>query len=470
MIYSGENFNIELTDNDEDDLIIARSNGLAIVDTGNCEKILKENNILPPNERLFSLNTNVKNSQNNNMNNTQYTLQSLYTTLVDSRGNNVNASLCSDFIIKLPTGNQLQNQSDYVYMKSNKGVDKYNKSDPFFSDVCTTYSQNNSDIVLESRNELYPKQIECNAGCIYNGIDEHGYSLCKCADPPKEKVFNVGRDLIFKPLNMANHKLVHCIANLFKVELTLVYGLFTVVALTFSYLVAFYIHSKFINVSDLAKNSPKVIMNDLYYMNLIKDVLNPQLVGVPLDEVKHKSNQPIVQQVINNDANLVLENNVRENEVEEGTNNVIRDSIIHSPNKIKVNKDKKKLSIHTQEENNSRMVNNFVIKDNRPGINSNQFEEVELREVNPNTKLNNKGNIIADNVLTPETITKKTRKLTANSILLSSPIQSNTLINHPMLKVIDSTLPRQNKAYTIEELNKAPLFVQFEIDQRSLLT
>ena len=51
---------------------------------------------------------------------------------------------------------------------------------------------------MSKKYELYPKQMECNSECVYNGIDEHGYALCKCNQLPTEKVFNAGRDLIFK--------------------------------------------------------------------------------------------------------------------------------------------------------------------------------------------------------------------------------------------------------------------------------
>lgn len=259
MIYSGENIKLELTDNSEEGINFARLNGLAIVDTGSCEQLLKENHILPQNEKLYSLNTNVKNSKYNNINGTQYTLQSLYTSLTDSKGNSVNTSLCSDFTIKLPTGKLIQNQSDYEYIKNLTGADIYNKTDLFFTDYCSVYSKNNSDIVLQSRHEMFPKQIECNEGCDYNGIDEHGYALCKCNKFPKEKVFNVGRDLIFKLFNLANHELVKCIANLFKADLSLFYGFFTSIAITLSFLILSILHSKFFNVYDLTRNKPKVI-------------------------------------------------------------------------------------------------------------------------------------------------------------------------------------------------------------------
>ena len=469
MIYEGKNINIELTNNSDDKIDIARSKGLSIVDTGDCEQLLKEKNILPQNEHLYSLNTNIKNSKYNNLNDTQYTLQSLYTSLVDSKGNSVNSSICSDFTIKLPTGNLLQNQSDYEYMKNLKGVDIYNKSEPFFTDVCITYPKNNSDIVLESRYELYPKQIECNAGCVYNGIDEHGYSLCKCNELPKEKAFNAGRDLIFKLFNFANYKLFKCIGNLFLAEITSVYGFFAVIFLTASYLIAFYIHSKFINVFDLTNNKPKVIMNDLLDVNILTGIFSPapQLVGVPLDQVEKE---------INN-ANLPISNIIRTNVIEEEVNvNIERASVLpQSSIKKEFSSNNKNLKntktqpIHLQDKNVTRMINNFIGRVTKP-VNNYSIKD-EIRGVNVNVPINN-NNTIAKDILNPSTSPAKYKNMSnINSIVFNSHLQNTpSEIQHPIRQVINSTLPYKNLAYTVAELSKAPLFVQLEIDERNSFT
>jgi hypothetical protein len=484
-IYSGKNLNIELTDNSEN-YTITKSKELAIIDTSNCEQLLKEYNILPQNEHLYFLNVNVKNSKYNNLNGTQYTLQSLYTSLFDSKGNSVNSSLCSDFIIKLPTGNLLPNQYDYEYMKNTTGVDIYNKTDPFFTDFCSTYSKNNSDIVLESRLELYPKQIECNAGCVYNGIDEHGYALCKCSKLPKEKVFNAARDLIFKLFNIANHKLVKCILNLFKVDLILVYGFFTCIVITSSFFIAVYIHTKFINEGDLIKHRPKVIVNDLLELNILKEIYNsPQNVGFPLDQVVDNSPyKPITQQVIINDnANLIKNNIIKKNVVEEKVNNsiynnVVRDSIT-KPSNITTNninnkyrKNPQALPIRQQDECMTRMVNNFIVRASTvPVVDNNQFEE-QMRVVNTNEQIiTNNPKTFINNIVVQNILPSRMHHISnINSILQTFPTQTNENIQNSNSKLIGSTLPNGTFAYTVAELAKAPLFVQFEIDERNSFT
>ncbi len=134
MIYSGNNINIELNNNTNKNINKARLKGLGIVDIGNCEQLLKDNNLLEQNEYLFSLNTNFKNPKSVN-NDKLISTQTLLTTLFDSKGNSVNTSICSDFTIKLPTANNIHKQSDYEFMKNLTGADIYNKSDPFFKDI-----------------------------------------------------------------------------------------------------------------------------------------------------------------------------------------------------------------------------------------------------------------------------------------------------------------------------------------------
>ena len=75
ILYEGENLNIKISNNTKKDVEIARSMKLGIVDYGDCEEILKKNNIIPQHEHLYSLTTNVKNSNSNNTKSFQNTLQ-----------------------------------------------------------------------------------------------------------------------------------------------------------------------------------------------------------------------------------------------------------------------------------------------------------------------------------------------------------------------------------------------------------
>ena len=124
-IYSGNNIDISFSNNSEAGIQKLRNDSLVIVDNGDCEHILKANNLLPSNEHLYNLNLNIKNSRYNISGENQYMPQGVYSSLYDSKGNLVDASICSDFTIKFPTENSIANQTDYESFKNSTGIDIY---------------------------------------------------------------------------------------------------------------------------------------------------------------------------------------------------------------------------------------------------------------------------------------------------------------------------------------------------------
>ena len=142
-----------------------------------------------------------------------------------------------------------------------------------------------------------------------------------------------------------------------------------------------------------------------------------------------------------------------------------------SPSRMKVNSNKKtkkhpnteSLPIHSQDENVTKMINNFIGRVERSVVINNPVE-TEIRVINQNNKLKS-------SVFMPNTKNKNTRKLTnINSVVLSTAVLKIPQIETNIEKIIDSTLPIKYEAYTVAELAKAPLFVQFEIDDRNSLT
>ena len=62
------------------------------------------------------------------------------------------------------------------------GVDILNSSDPFFNDICYTYSDGSSDMILTDRiNEIYQNYSLCDSECDYEGINATaGTVSCSC--------------------------------------------------------------------------------------------------------------------------------------------------------------------------------------------------------------------------------------------------------------------------------------------------
>lgn len=80
---------------------------------------------------------------------------------------------------------------------SEKNIDIYNSSHPFFNDICFTFkSQYNTDVTLQDRQkEYFVNTSFCDEGCCYNGINlSNSYAGCKCKIKKEisfEKVFKV---------------------------------------------------------------------------------------------------------------------------------------------------------------------------------------------------------------------------------------------------------------------------------------
>ena len=63
-----------------------------------------------------------------------------------------------------------------------KGIDLFNISDPFFNDICNTYSENGKDVILNDRVLYYYQNISlCDEGCNYSNVDlENSIYECNC--------------------------------------------------------------------------------------------------------------------------------------------------------------------------------------------------------------------------------------------------------------------------------------------------
>ena len=94
-------------------------------------------------------------------------------------------SVCSDehihinYALKENSTLDLSKYSDFF----DKGIDILNSSDAFFNDICYTYSDGESDIILSDRiSEIYQNYSLCDSGCDYEGIDTVNLTVsCSCS-------------------------------------------------------------------------------------------------------------------------------------------------------------------------------------------------------------------------------------------------------------------------------------------------
>ena len=92
-------------------------------------------------------------------------------------------SICSDDKINIDIPMILVGQSRDLYQNfSSLGYDILNIKDPFYNDICTTFSSNEyTDVILSDRRRAYYNEnlILCEKGCEYSSYDL-GNNLVKC--------------------------------------------------------------------------------------------------------------------------------------------------------------------------------------------------------------------------------------------------------------------------------------------------
>ena len=92
----------------------------------------------------------------------------------DGNNTQLDLSVCQDekininYALKENSNLNLTMYSEF----SNKGIDILNSSDSFFNDICYSYSDGTSDMILSDRiAEIYQNYSLCDSGCDYEGIN-----------------------------------------------------------------------------------------------------------------------------------------------------------------------------------------------------------------------------------------------------------------------------------------------------------
>ena len=102
----------------------------------------------------------------------------------DENNTQLDLSVCEDEAIRINFA--LRNDTNLdTKMLSNfagKGIDILNSSDPFFNDICYSYSDGGSDIILKDRiSEIYQNFSVCDSDCEYESIDVENLTVsCNC--------------------------------------------------------------------------------------------------------------------------------------------------------------------------------------------------------------------------------------------------------------------------------------------------
>lgn len=216
ILYNGDILKINIQSLDANSLQNSRENRLPIIDYLECEKILKEKNIISNEEKLYSLNVMYKHGVFNEIpkNVVSQSLEIL-PQIVDSTGNIIDTSLCKNIKIKTPINSNIVNGDLYEEILNTKGFDIFNKSDPMFKDKCIPFQYDNeTDYSLSYRNKEFNTTSECSGNGTYKGLDEFHYTICEYDKVPDFSSANF-KESILDNIKNSNFRLYLCYKQTF---------------------------------------------------------------------------------------------------------------------------------------------------------------------------------------------------------------------------------------------------------------
>ena len=148
------------------------------IDFSNCENILRKENGLDSSTILTVYQIEITNPHEQSLiNNVEY-------AVFNENKERLDLSVCKDefIIINYQINNSMINISKIKYYSS-IGINIFNIEDEFFNDICYSYSEGESDIILKDRvSDIYENISVCESNCKYNNINitENKVS-CNCS-------------------------------------------------------------------------------------------------------------------------------------------------------------------------------------------------------------------------------------------------------------------------------------------------
>ena len=148
------------------------------VDLGECVDILREKYNLSSDEVVSILQVEI------DALNEQVIANQIEYIVFDEEKNKLDLSFCQD--LQITVNYKIKNSSlidkDKIKFYSDMNIDIFNHSDPFFNDICYSYSQDKKDIVLKDRvKDIYQNYSFCEDKCEYKKMNKDLSTVtCEC--------------------------------------------------------------------------------------------------------------------------------------------------------------------------------------------------------------------------------------------------------------------------------------------------
>ena len=217
------------------------------IDFSTCEKILRDENKMNSSSLLTVYLIEILNEYEKSL------INSVEYAVFNEEKKRLDLSACKEDKIKIHYELNLSSVNiEKVKYYSDLGIDIFNIDDDFFNDICFSYSENNSDMILNDRvNEIYENYSLCENNCKYEKINlTENMVTCKCSvkasltqivEPPKLDI--IIRDSL-EDSNIGVLKCYNLVFSFINKNKNIGFLLFTIlVLLHFPIFIHYFIHS-----------------------------------------------------------------------------------------------------------------------------------------------------------------------------------------------------------------------------------
>lgn len=220
LIYNTDIFAVQIgsNNNTNDAFEKAKEEGISFLNATECETELKSKD---PSAKIIYGKVDWK-PDNTTANTNQTTVSySLYSS--NNRTSPYNCTNDIHLLVPLPNDTAI-NYTLYTDLK-NLGYDLYNKSDPFYNDICSPYTTDEGDYTLDDRREniFQNMTLSCGNSCSYRGIADKGYLDCVCDanNGTNSAESGINGNEFLDALSQSNFMVVKCVSLVFRYVINL---------------------------------------------------------------------------------------------------------------------------------------------------------------------------------------------------------------------------------------------------------
>ena len=305
----GDDYNVEIYDTSNP----PNNNGVSSIDLSPCEEILRRENNIPDTEKLIVVKYEIL-KEDSMVNQVEY-------RVYRENGKELDLMVCQNINIEISYPYNPNIDLSTAEELSEKGIDVFNSSDPFFNDICYPYSIDGIDVPLEERrNEYYQNMTLCEGNCEYKGINyDTKRIICDCqikidfttTERAKEILQNNNMKFKQKIKKSTNTYLSKCYnvfinSNIWLYNIGFWFTLTSIalIVITLLYLLVFDLYSVYSELNQYQKSNPPQSLKEKYSTdyfyharyskNDYKDVANLSInQRDPYDyEIHHKNINP----------------------------------------------------------------------------------------------------------------------------------------------------------------------------------